>query len=178
MPTTATSGPATGATDVVGNVRRTGFVAGGTALSFGNPNNTIQINSGTSPADITVNLINASPPDFGNAIIRTYTITQNGGSGINATARFHYRNSDLRGNSESSLTTWRKSVGGWADQGRSSSFNDTAGDDNWVERNGISVFSPWTLASSIPTAAPATMSGIVTTVVANRKVFEIASLLD
>ena len=55
MPNTGTSA---GAADVVGNVKRTGFVGGGPALSFGNPFNSIgfiaqgtyrQIFSSTSP---------------------------------------------------------------------------------------------------------------------------------
>ena len=161
MPAAAASGPATGATDVVGNVKRTGFISGGVALSFGNPNNQIQINLGTAPTDITVNLVKASPQDFVNAIQRTYTITVNGGSGITATVRFHYRNAEVNGNNEGTLTTWRKDVGGWANQGKSNNFDDTLGEDNWVERNTVSTFSPWTLASGMPTAAPASISGSV-----------------
>ena len=162
MPATATSGPAVGATDVVGNVMRTGFVSGGAALSFGNPNNQIQINSGTAPTDITVNLLKQPPPDFANAVRRTYTITVNGGSSIVATVRFHYRNSEANGNPENGITTWRK-AGPWVDQGKSSNFDDGVGEDNWVERDTVSTFSPWTLAAGIPTAAPANISGRITT---------------
>jgi hypothetical protein len=115
MPNTATSA---GTTDVVGNVKRPGFVSGGGALSFGNPFNSIQINSGTAPIEINVNLDKQSPTDFGNSVRRTYTITPNGGSGISATVRLHYRDAELNGNIEdSTLHLWRKDGSTWNDQG-------------------------------------------------------------
>jgi len=118
MPAAATSGPATNAADVVGNVKRTGFVSGGSALNFGNPFNTIQINAGAAPTDITVNLVKAAPSgpiDFPNAVNRTYTITPTGGSGFSATLRLHYLDSELNGNTEGGgLNLWRFNGTGWA----------------------------------------------------------------
>ena len=151
MPAAATSGPATNATDVVGNVKRTGFVSAGAALSFGNPFNTIRINSGTAPTDITVNLVKAvptTPTPFAGAIARKYTITPTGGSGISATLRLHYLDSELNGNTEgATLNLFRFDGTNWHKEGQTS--NDTA--NNWVEKNNVAQFSPWTMNSSVPT---------------------------
>src|SRR6185295_13602851 len=153
MPAAATSGPATNATDVVGNVKRTGFVSAGAALSFGNPFNSIQINSGTAPTDITVNLEKAvptTPAPFATAIARKYTITPNGGSGISATLRLHYLDSELNGNTEGpNLNLFRFDGTNWHNEGQTS--NDTT--NNWVEKSGVTTFSPWTMNSSVPTEA-------------------------
>jgi hypothetical protein len=137
MPPTATS---TGATDVLGNVRRTGFTTSNT-LSFGNPFNTIRFTSGTPPADVTVTLIKQPPGDFSNATRRTYTITPNGGSGWAATLRLHYQDAELNGNGEATLGLWRKSAA-WANLGA----NTRNATDNWVELTGIAQFSPWVIS--------------------------------
>jgi CSLREA domain-containing protein len=170
MPATGTS---TGTFDVIGNVKRTGFVSGGGAntLSFGNPNNQITINSGTVPTDITINLAKQVPTGtfggnnfgFPNAVQRTYIITPTGGSSINATLRLHYLDSELNGNTEAGLIFRRfKTVPlpvGW------SPIIPTAADttNNWLEKSGVTTFSPWTFNSTaVPTAAPGTVSGRVT----------------
>jgi hypothetical protein len=170
MPATGTS---TGTFDVIGNVKRTGFVSGGSAntLSFGNPNNQITINSGTVPTDITVNLAKQVPTGtfggnnfgFPNAVQRTYIITPTGGSSISATLRLHYLDSELNGNTEAGLIFRRfKTVPlpvGW------SPIIPTAADttNNWLEKSGVATFSPWTFNSTaVPTAAPGTISGRVT----------------
>ena len=165
MPAAATSGPATNATDVVGNVKRTGFISGGGAntLSFGNPNNRITINSGTVPTDITVNLaksVPTGPIGYPNAVQRTYTITPTGGSGISATLRLHYLDSELNGNTEGAgLNLWRFNGTGWVPQ-TITSFDTTA---NWVEKTGVTQFSPWTMNSTnSPTVSPVSLSGRVT----------------
>jgi|GEM_PF-1046362 len=145
MPATGTSA---GAADVIGNVKRTGFITGGAnTLSFGNPNNQISINSGTVPTDITINLVKAVPSGgiaFPTAVQRTYTITPTGGSGISATLRLHYLDSELNGNTEVGLALWRHNGVDWARQGATSA--DTAA--NWVQLTGVAQFSPWTLSSA------------------------------
>jgi hypothetical protein len=161
MPATGTS---TGTFDVVGNVKRTGFVSGGSAntLSFGNPDNRITINSGTVPTDITINLVKSVPSGaigFPNAVQRTYTITPTGGSSINATLRLHYLDSELNGNTEAGLILRRFSGFGW------SPVIPTAADTtaNWLEKSGVTQFSPWTFNSTFsPTASPVLLSGQVT----------------
>ena len=147
MPAAASS---TGVTDVVGNVKRTGFVSGGAALSFGNPFNTISIQSGTAPTDINVNLVKSSPAAFASAVQRTYTITPNGGSGISATLRLHYLDSELNGNTEAQLDLWRFDGATFVDEGQTGR-NST---DNWVEKSGVAAFSPWTLADFVAPTAP------------------------
>jgi Calx-beta domain-containing protein len=145
MPATGTSA---GAGDVVGNVKRTGFITGsGNTLSFGNLNNQITINSGTVPTDITINLVKAAPSGgiaFPTAVLRTYTVTPTGGSGISATMRLRYLDTELNGNTEVGLALWRHNGAAWSRQGATT--GDTT--NNWVQLIGITQFSPWTLSSA------------------------------
>jgi hypothetical protein len=149
MPATATS---SGNGDVIGSVKRTGFTVG-SALSFGNPFNSIRFDSGTPPSDATVNLdkhVPTTPTPFPQAIARKYTITPTGGAGYAATLRLHYQDGDLNGNTEGmNLRLWRYDGVNWVNVGQSS-FDTTA---NWVEMNGVTQFSPWTMNSTMPTAA-------------------------
>src|ERR1043165_8853057 len=142
MPGTGTSA---GTADVIGNVRRTGFAGGGSALSFGNPFNSIGfIAQGTVPTDILVNLAKAAPGGFpGTAIGRTYTITPTGGTGFSATLRLHYLDAELNGNVETTLGLFRNTPP-FVRLGKSA--NDTT--NNWVELSGITQFSQWTLSSA------------------------------
>lgn len=157
------TGSSSGTFDVIGSLKRTGFVSGGGALSFGNPFNTIQITSGTAPTEITVNLAKTTPPNpigFPNAVQRTYTITGAGGAGYAATLRLHYLDSELNGNLEGSLNLWRFITPLWRFQ-TITGFNST---DNWIEKIGISeLFFPWTMNSTnAPTATNGTISGRIT----------------
>ncbi len=144
MPNTGTSA---GTADVIGNVRRTGFVGGGPALSFGNPFNSIGfIAQGTVPTDILVNLVKAVPGGFpsGASILRTYTITPNGGAGFSATLRLHYLDAELNGNVETTLGLFRNTPP-WVRLGRTGAV-DTV--NNWAELAGVTQFSQWTLSSA------------------------------
>jgi hypothetical protein len=153
------SGNSSGGFDVAGNVRRTGLPPGN-ALTFGNPNNLITINFGaTPPTDITVNLVKSAPVDFTTAIQRTYTVTPNNGSAYNARLRLHYRDTELNGNSESILQLYEKVGATWTDKGRGGIFDDGPNEQNWIERNNVTQFSPWTIANGQPTAANATITG-------------------
>lgn len=156
LPAAATS---TGNADVVGNVRRTGFVSGGSALSFGNPSNVIKIDSGTVPADITVNLLKTGPPGFPTAVQRQYTITPNGGSGLSATLRLHYLDSELNGNDETSASfdLWRFDGTSWTRQAKTAS--DTS--SNWIEKSGVTQFSPWAISSIPSTPTAVALTGFV-----------------
>jgi hypothetical protein len=160
MPVAATSGPATGATDVVGNVKRTGFVTGGSALSFGNPFNTIRINVGTAPTDINILLAKNAPTTYTTAVQRSYTITPNGGSGITATVRLHYRQSELNGNSETPTAdfNFRRFTTGWKAV-VPTSRNTGVVEDNWLESTAVTAFSEWTFANLAPTASGGVVSG-------------------
>jgi predicted nucleotidyltransferase len=159
QPSTATSA---GTTDVVGTVIRSGFVSGGGALTFGNPNTTVKIDSGTAPTPISVKLVKSAPtsPAFSTAVTRTYTITPTGGSSVSATVQLHYRDGDLNGDTDSALHLWRNVSGTWTDQdltGASTTRNTTSSDsdatNNWVKLTGITSFSAgtsadWALSSS------------------------------
>jgi hypothetical protein len=147
------TGTSAGGGDVVGNVKRTGFVSGGSAntLSFGNPDNQITVNSGTVPTNITVNLVKAVPSGavafpvaLPAPVQRTYTITPTGGSGLSATLRLHYLDTELNGNTEAGLGLWRFANSVWARQGSTNADTSL----NWVELGGVTQFSPWTFSSA------------------------------
>ncbi len=131
---------ASGNGDVVGNVNRTDL-SGATTRSFGNPNVQITITAGT-VTGMTVNLIKASPSDFGNSARRTYTLKDVVGTLVSATVRLHYLDSELNGNAEGTLDLWRKDGTNWVSQGATT--RDPT--DNWVEKTLITSFSPWTIA--------------------------------
>jgi hypothetical protein len=134
------SGTSAGNTDVIGDVQRADV--GGTTRSFGNPN--VQItNSGGTLSTLTVNLVKASPLDFGNSVKRTYTLTGSG-SVPGAVVRLHYLGAELNGNTEATLELWRKDGTTWNSQGATT--RGTAVDtDRWVEATGVTAFSPWTI---------------------------------
>jgi hypothetical protein len=140
------SGSSTGASDVLGSVKRTGFSGGGPALSFGNPFNSIAFAAGgTLPTDVTVNMVKSIPVGFPAAIQRTYTITNTGGSGYTATVRLHYLDVELNGNTEADLKLW-SFISFWGLRG-STGANTT---QNWVEQTGITQLATSTLSSGVP----------------------------
>jgi CSLREA domain-containing protein len=173
--TQPSTGTSAGAADVVGNVKRTGFSTTGlNTLSFGNPFNTIQINSDSAPADvisITTKLTKTVPTPastgqansgFPSAVARTYVITPTGITGltISATVRLHYLDTELNGNVEGTMRLWKFIGTGWQQQdfplGLNTTFDST---DNWVQFAGVTGFSPWAIANVSPTAANGNVSG-------------------
>jgi hypothetical protein len=139
-----------GTGDVIGSVKRTGFVSTPTpnTLSFGNPDNQITINSGTPPADITVNLVKSTPAALPSSVQRTYTITPNGGSGFSATLRLHYLDGELAGNTpEDSLKLIKYDGANLAVYPPTTAVDTT---NDWVETNGVQSFSVWTLNTCAP----------------------------
>ena len=161
QPNTATS---SGTFDVNGRVQRNGFVTAGAALSFGNPNNQITVTSGVAPANIVVDLTRTVPmgaQGLPTAVQRFYTITPSAG-GFTGTLRLHYLDSELNGNNELSpnFTLRRFNGTGWAPVVPTSA-SDTA--NNWLEKTGVTNFSPWTMSSCCPpTAGNSTISGRIT----------------
>jgi hypothetical protein len=143
------SGTSAGAADVLGTVRRTDL--GGLARSFGNLNNTIQINAGTPPTQLDFNLVKVIPTGFPagvKVIPRTYTLTPTGGAGISATLKLRYIDPvELAGGiTESRLVLWKDTTGSdnWAAQGGTP---DTAA--NFVNHTGISsLSSEWAIAEA------------------------------
>ncbi len=145
------SGTSAGAADVLGTVRRTDL-GGGLTRSFGNLNNTVQINSGTAPTQLDFNLVKAVPTGFPAAVKvvpRTYTLTPTGGAGISATLRLRYIENATEitgpGITESRLVLWKDTTGAdnWVAQGGTV---DTA--NNHVTHTGISSFSEWAIAEA------------------------------
>jgi hypothetical protein len=141
-----------GSGDVVGNVKRSAFVAS-TTYSFGNPNVTINFASATTlPTDVTVTLGKTRPTGFTYSITRTYSIAQTGGVGFLTVLRLHYLDSELNlanGATEANLHLFKNISGTWIDQGKSG--NDATA--NWVEQSGIDSFSEWTLSGNSTTTA-------------------------
>ncbi|HKG98286.1 MAG TPA: Ig-like domain repeat protein, partial [Pyrinomonadaceae bacterium] len=141
------SGASAGAFDVLGTVRRTDL--GGVARSFGNLNNTIQINSGTPPTQLDFNLVKAAPGTFPagvKVVPRDITLTPTGGSGISATLKLRYIDpTELigAGITESRLVLWKNISGVWTPQGGTP---DVA--SNFVSHSGISSFSEWAIAEA------------------------------
>lgn len=145
------SSSSTGTGDVIGTVTRTGFVAGGNPLSFGNPFTTLGFAPASMvPSAVSITLVMSSPPDFSTAVARTYTITAAGGGSFSATLRLHYRDEELGSNVESGLALWRFDGSAWIQQTVTASDST----DNWVETSGATELSRWTLASSPPNRSP------------------------
>jgi hypothetical protein len=134
---------ASGDYDIVGTSRRQHTFAIGTAYPFGSPFASLNFASGTPPTSIDVLLEKISPSGLSSAVQRQYTITPTGGSGYAATVRLHYRDSELGSASEGALKLFRYSSS-WIDNSRTGI--DVA--SNWVEKSGITTFSPWALSSS------------------------------
>ena len=92
---------------------------------------------------MTVNLSKSAPANFTGAVTRTYLITTVGGSGLSASLRLHYQESELGNNAETALQLWKLNGGSWRPQGQTM----REGTDDWVELDGVTSFSAWTLAA-------------------------------
>jgi hypothetical protein len=154
------NGPSSGTGDVVGTVRRTDL-AGAVQRDFGNPNVEITIVSGDITA-MDVTFQKGAPGGFADAVQRYYALEPVTGTVVtDATVKLHYRNSELQSNDPATLTLWRGvgSPATWTDQGTAGLTRATGSEpDNWVQKTGVTAFSPWTLASSpqAPTAVKLT----------------------
>ncbi|MBI4675106.1 MAG: hypothetical protein HY741_25985 [Chloroflexi bacterium] len=141
------SGTCSGSGDVVGNVARSDI--GATTRCFGNQFNTVTVSSGSVP-NLTVNLAKNTPSGFTNAIKRTYSFSPDSSS-LSATVRLHYLDADLNGNTDTGLNVWHKESGTWTNLERTGNVDTT---NKWVEKSGVTSFSPFTLSSnSTPTSA-------------------------
>ncbi|MDN3659489.1 T9SS type A sorting domain-containing protein [Ferruginibacter paludis] len=79
----------------------------------------------------------------GAGILRYYDISPANNSGLNATLRFGYLNTELNGLDANSLVLWRSPDGlSWSDAG----FTTRNTASNYIEKTGIDAFSTWTLA--------------------------------
>lgn len=160
----------TGTGDVVGNVKRTGTPLVATALTYGNPNNVITLGANTLTS-LDVRLTRTAPTDastgiansgFPGAVQRTYVITPAGGTFTTATLRLHYLDTELNSNTEGILRLWKlitTPTTGWQQQDPSGAVTTFDSAANWVQKTGVTGFSPWTIASVSPTAANGNVSG-------------------
>jgi hypothetical protein len=137
-----------GAGDVIGNVSRT-TIANGTTYDFGNGNVELTFTSGTPPTSMVVNLVKGSSP-FTGAVSRQYTLTPTGGSGYAATVRLRYLETELGTNVETALNMYRYNSGTSTWDLQAPTTRDSV--NNWVEKTGVTTFSPWALGTSSPTA--------------------------
>ena len=104
--------------EIFGNIRRTNLAAcPGAALTFGNPLTTIQFTSGTPPSDIRVATSLVPPAGFPNAVRRSYLIIAHWRQRLCGDSRLPYLDSELNGNSESTLELWRFDGSNWTSQG-------------------------------------------------------------
>lgn len=134
-----------GPSDILGNIRRTNLGACSGAVAYGNALTTIRF-FGTPPTSVTVNITLGSPASFPNAVQRTYLITPTADGDYVANLRLHYQDSELNGNSESTMQLFRFDGTNWSAQG----VSDRNTSDNWVEYDGVTAFSPWTISSLTP----------------------------
>lgn len=146
--TLGSASTSTGAGDVIGNVSRT-TIANGTTYDFGNGNVELTFTSGTPPTSMVVNLVKGSSP-FTGAVSRQYTLTPTGGSGYAATVRLRYLETELGTNVETALNMYRYNSGTSTWDLQAPTTRDSV--NNWVEKTGVTTFSPWALGTSSPTA--------------------------
>ncbi len=107
------SSSTTGTGDVTGTVVRNYTLIANTPYSFGNQFTTVSLTPGTMPTALAVTItIGTVPPGKINSIKRTYEIVPTGGSGSTVTANFHYLDTELNLNTETSLVTWDYDMGG------------------------------------------------------------------
>jgi hypothetical protein len=88
----------------------------------------------------------AQPIGIGqSSISRYYEVFPTNNSGLNATLKFKYLDSELNGLNESTLTLWKQvGASAYTDQGAES--RDVVA--NFVQKSGINSFSNWTFATS------------------------------
>jgi hypothetical protein len=150
---------------VDGNFRKTYAAAGSKLFEVGTANGfspvTVNVTAGAFPSDFTVKAVQGPQPNVvtpAGALQRYWTLT---GAGVTADLTFNYLDPTDIPSPPSSENTFVifKYNGTWTMPG--GSVNTGA---NTATITGVSSFSDWTLAQpNAPTAAPATISGRVTT---------------
>jgi len=171
----STAPASTGAFDVIGNFKRTGANLPNTPLTYGNQFNVITL-TGSALTSLNVNLSKAVPSPantgfpnsgFPNAVQRTYVITPTG-TFTSATLQLHYLSSELNSNDPTALNLWRFDstlpTPGWRPNPATSrdcaAGCTTNNSQFWVQKTGVTTFSPWTLNSTVaPTASGSVITG-------------------
>jgi uncharacterized delta-60 repeat protein len=149
---------------VIGNFRKTFAAAGTKTFEVGTANGyspvVVSATSGTFPANFTVRATQGPQPNitaFGQALARYWTLTA---TGVTADLTFSYLDpTDIPATANENGFVIFKYDGSFSMPG--GSVNTAA---NTASISGVTLFSDWTLAQpTAPTAAPGTISGVVTT---------------
>ncbi len=139
----------TGNYDVIGTVKHTNPTAG--AKSYGSQFTTLNFSSAVT-GDVTVTLVKSAAAGLTGTVSRRYTLNVPSGT---ADVRLHYRDSEIPGGvTETDLQLWRYNgtAGKWILQVVDSRSNSGT-DDNYLQKNGVSAFSDWGIATGgSPTA--------------------------
>ena len=102
--------------EIVGSVKRTGWINGGTNV-FNQQNMLITTNGGTAPSDVTVTMLPQSgggnPSQNERELTRSFKFLQTGGSGFTADIRYPYLTGELNTNTESRLVPWKLVSSEW-----------------------------------------------------------------
>lgn len=102
-----------GSGDIFGRVQRNGPFQLDKTYSFGNPNTTLTLNSGSNLPGYFIMVVHKSQAEgLVTSIDRSYTLTTTNGGGWTATLRLHYRDDEMRGMSEQDLRLWTRTGAG------------------------------------------------------------------
>jgi Secretion system C-terminal sorting domain len=89
--------------------------------------------------------VNPANPLF-TGVQRSYIITPQNNTALNATLKFNYFDAELNGKDENTLVLWRSVDGiNWSNFG----FDSRNTVDNYVTKNSIAAFSIWTLSDAV-----------------------------
>lgn len=137
----------TGTGYIYGTITRTHAFGTGTAYEFESPYNTVTFTSLNMVSSITVIVTPGTISDFpsGASVNRLYNISISYVIGYTANIRLHYLDSELNGNTESSMNMWHYNGTTWGSSGKTS--NDAAA--NWVQLNGVNdISNRWTFSDN------------------------------
>lgn len=135
-PTSASFSFAPG-TEIIGKVRRTGWV-NGTSYAFNSANMLLTTNGGTAPTSILVTMVPGGDPTAAQKEVkRKFLFTQTGGAGYTADVTLPYSASELNTNIEGSLVPWYYSTASseWIAKTVGNTLNTTS---DFITTTGIS----------------------------------------
>jgi len=149
---------------ILGTVEKTVNLSGGTTLStYGNMGATISW-SGNAPGTTTVTRVTgvvSTSTEIGftgnQSISRYFDIAPTFGTGLNGTFIFQYRDTELNGNDENTLSLWRSPDGGATWRKQAGTVDAT---QNTITKTGILNFSRWTASDASRPLGPNFVEGI------------------
>lgn len=132
---------------ILGTITRNHSFNSLTGYAFEGPNNLVTFTVAVAINSVTMSVVASPPSDFplNGSIKRTYTISVPSGTYVTAAIRLHYDDSELNGNTESSMVLWRNTGSGWSSSGKTGS-EATA---NYVEQALLlDITGRWTMSDS------------------------------